>query len=87
MAHHALAAGDLTINGVDIGAVAADTDAATTATAIAAAVNAQTATTGVTATAGDGSATVTWTGPASDGGSAILGYLVSAHPEMEIREA
>jgi flagellin len=48
---NALADGDLVINGVNIGAVAADTDAATTATAIAAAVNAHTATTGVTAVA------------------------------------
>lgn len=46
----ALAAGDLTINGVDIGAVAAGADATAQGDAVAAAINAKTAETGVTAT-------------------------------------
>jgi hypothetical protein len=46
----ALAAGDLTINGYDIGAVAAGIDALTQGNNVAAAINALTSKTGVTAT-------------------------------------
>lgn len=49
----ALGAGDITINGVQIGAVSAGADASAQATAVVAAVNASTA--GVTATLGNGS--------------------------------
>jgi flagellin len=47
----ALAAGDLTINGVDVGAVTAGTTAATQGANVAAAINAKSTETGVTATA------------------------------------
>jgi flagellin len=50
----ALAAGDVTINGVQIGAVTAGTDAAAQATNVAAAINAASSQTGVTATVGSG---------------------------------
>ena len=50
----AVAAGDITINGVQIGAVTAGTDAATQATNVAAAINAKTSSTGITATVGTG---------------------------------
>lgn len=56
----ALAAGDLTINGVDIGAVSAGTNATTQGTNVGAAINALTSKTGVTATvAGTGIITLT----------------------------
>lgn len=49
-----LAAGDITINGVQIGSVAAGTDGATQSAAVAVAINAKSAETGVTATVGTG---------------------------------
>ncbi|NUS38725.1 MAG: flagellin [Lysobacter sp.] len=55
----ALAAGDLTINGVDVGAVTAGTDATTQGAAVAAAINAKTAQTGVTASNAAGVLTLT----------------------------
>ncbi len=65
----ALAAGDLTINGVDVGAVTAGATAAAQGTNVAAAINAQTATTGVTATADAASGAITL---ASSGANAIV---------------
>ena len=65
----ALAAGDLTINGVDVGAVTAGATAAAQGTNVAAAINAQTATTGVTATADATSGAITL---ASSGANAIV---------------
>ncbi len=56
----ALAAGDLTINGYDVGAVSAGTDAITQGANLGAAINALTSKTGVTATvAGTGAVTLT----------------------------
>ncbi|MGB6053889.1 MAG: flagellin [Burkholderiaceae bacterium] len=49
----AVAAGDITINGVQIGSITAGTDAATQATNVAAAINAKSGQTGVTATVGN----------------------------------
>jgi flagellin len=54
----ALAAGDMTINGYDIGAVAAGTNGTTQAVNVAAAINALTSKTGVTATASAGTMTL-----------------------------
>lgn len=51
----ALAAGAITINGIDIGAVTAGTDAATQAANVATAINLKTGETGITATVGTGS--------------------------------
>ncbi|MES2025029.1 MAG: flagellin [Pseudomonadota bacterium] len=51
----AIASGDITINGVQVGAVAAGASASAQATNMAAAINAKTGATGVTATIGDGS--------------------------------
>ena len=56
-----LAAGDLTINGVDVGAVAAGASVTLQGDAVAAAINAQTATTGVTAVNAAGTLTLTST--------------------------
>ena len=61
----AVAAGALTINGVDIGAVAAGTDAPTQGTAVAAAINAKTGATGVTAAA-DAAGKITLTATGAD---------------------
>lgn len=55
----ALAAGDLTINGFDVGAVTAGADVTAQGAAIAAAINALTSKTGVTATAASGVTTLT----------------------------
>ena len=57
----ALASGDLTINGVNVGAVTAGADATAQGAAVAAAINAQTATTGVTAANAAGTLTLTST--------------------------
>ncbi len=63
----ALAAGDLTINGVDVGAVTAGADAAAQGAAVATAINAQTATTGVTAAANATTGVITLTSTSEDG--------------------
>jgi len=55
----ALAAGDLTVNGYDVGAVSAGTDSLTQTTNVAAAINALTSKTGVTAAAAAGVITLT----------------------------
>ena len=54
----ALAAGDLTINGYDVGAVSAGTDATTQGANVAAAINALTSKTGVTAANAAGTITL-----------------------------
>ncbi|GAB2614314.1 flagellin [Novilysobacter erysipheiresistens] len=65
----ALAAGDLTINGVDVGAVVAGADATAQGDNVAAAINAVTADTGVTATNAAGVLTLT----AADGTDVVIG--------------
>ena len=60
----AVSAGDLTINGVDVGAVAAGTDATTQGNNVAAAINAVSSTTGVSAASVAGVLTLTGTSSA-----------------------
>ncbi|MGY0558869.1 MULTISPECIES: flagellin [unclassified Lysobacter] len=74
-AQTALAAGDLTINGVDIGAVNAGTDATTQGDNLIAAINAKTAETGVSATNAAGVLTLTST---SEDGIKIAGNTANA---------
>ena len=62
-----LAAGDLTINGVDIGAVTGDTTAALQGAAVATAINLKTSETGVTATADGSTGIITLTSTSEEG--------------------
>jgi len=63
----ALAAGDLTINGVDVGAVTAGGTAVAQGANVATAINAQTATTGVTAVANGTTGVITLTSTSASG--------------------
>ena len=62
-----LAAGDLTINGVDIGAVTGDSTAALQGAAVATAINLKTSETGVTATADGSTGIITLTSTSEEG--------------------
>ncbi|WP_229792563.1 flagellin, partial [Cognatilysobacter bugurensis] len=79
----ALAAGDLTINGVDIGAVTAGATAAAQGTAVATAINAQTAQTGVTATADASTGALTLT--AAEGRVVTVGGNATNETQTETR--
>jgi flagellin len=77
----ALAAGDLTINGVDIGVVAAGADATAQGAAVAAAINLKTAEHGVTATSAAGVLTL----EAAKGTAVVIGGTAANEAQTETR--
>jgi flagellin len=77
----ALAAGDLTINGVDVGVVAAGADATAQGTAVAAAITAVSATTGVSAVSAAGVITLT----AASGIDVVIGGAGANEAQTETR--
>ena len=77
----ALAAGDLTINGIDVGAVTAGTDPTTQGAAVLTAINAKTAQTGVTATNAAGALTLT----AASGTAVVIGGTSANEATTETR--